>query len=150
MRIKFKNILVGTDFSDFSNAALEYGRAMARQFGARLHVLHTAEIVPGPDVVGMAGVVAAVPQLYKELEEAARHQLEAAVTDQDRSELRAKTVMTSGEAPAQAISEYATENDIDLIVIGTHGRRGLAHMVMGSVAEKVVRTAPCPVLTVKK
>lgn len=147
--LRIKNILVATDFSECSASALDYGRLMAHRFGARLHVLHTAETIT-PDVMGMAGVVAAVPQLQVDLEKAGREQLEATVTVDDRRALGATTVLTTGEPPAQAIADYAAEHDIDLIVIGTNGRRGLAHMVMGSVAEKVVRTAPCPVLTVKK
>ena len=146
--LRIRNILVATDFSECSQTALNYGRAMAQRFGARLHVLHTAEIMP-PDLVGMGGYVAAVPQLQADLENAARQQLEDAVTIEDRRGLGATTVMMTGETPARAIADYAAKAEIDLIVIGTHGRRGLSHIVMGSVAEKVVRTAPCPVLTVR-
>ncbi len=146
--LRIKNILVATDFSECSESALNYGRAMAHRFGARLHVLHTVEIMP-PDLVGMGGYIAAVPQLQADLDNAARAQLESAVTTEDRHTLGATTVLSSGETPAQAIANYARKSDIDLIVIGTHGRRGLSHIVMGSVAEKVVRTAPCPVLTVR-
>ena len=146
--LRIKNILVATDFSECSDSALAYGRALSLRFGARLHVLHTVEIVP-PDVVGMGGFVSAVPQLQADLEKGAREQLEQFVTAEDRRSFAAVTVLKSGETPAHAITEYAGESEIDLIVIGTHGRRGLSHIVMGSVAERVVRTAPCPVLTVR-
>lgn len=146
--LSIKNILVATDFSDCSSSALDYGRDMARRFGARLHVIHNVEIMP-PDLAGMGGFVAAVPQLQADLEQAARHQLEATVTDDDRREMGATTALVTGETTSHAIIDYAAESGIDLIVIGTHGRRGLSHVVMGSVAEKIVRTAPCPVLTVR-
>lgn len=146
--LRIKNILVATDFSECSESALNYGREMARRFGARLHVLHTVEFMP-PDLAGMGGYVAAIPQMQAELDQAAREQLELAVTADDRRLLGATTVLSTGETPAMAISDYAKKSDIDLIVIGTHGRRGLSHLVMGSVAEKVVRSAPCPVLTVR-
>jgi nucleotide-binding universal stress UspA family protein len=146
--IRIKNILVATDFSECSDSALTYGRALAHRFGARLHVLHTVEIMP-PDVVGMGGFVSAVPQLQADLEKGAREQLDRVLTAEDRRELAGVTVLTTGETPAQAIDEYAAKSNIDLIVIGTHGRKGLSHLVMGSVAEKIVRTAPCPVLTVR-
>jgi nucleotide-binding universal stress UspA family protein len=146
--LRIKNILVATDFSECSESALTYGRALAHRFSARLHVLHAVEIMP-PDVVGMGGFVSAVPQLQADLEKGAREQLERTLSEDDRRELAAVTVLTTGETPAHAIDEYATKSEIDLIVIGTHGRRGLSHIVMGSVAEKVVRTSPCPVLTVR-
>lgn len=145
--LSIKNILVATDFSECSDSALDYGRDMARRFGAKLHVIHNVEIMP-PDLAGMGGFVAAVPQLQADLEKAAGHQLEAAGAD-DRRDLGAKTALVTGETTSHAIIDYAKESGIDLIVIGTHGRRGLSHVVMGSVAEKIVRTAPCPVLTVR-
>ena len=146
--LALKNILVATDFSEGSAAALTYGRALARQFGARLHLLHAVETA-GIDVAGVDTYVAAIPQLRAEFEEQARATLEQTVTDADRRDLHAVTALRTLEAPARAIVAYAVEAAIDLIVIGTHGRRGVSHLVMGSVAEKVVRTAPCPVLTVR-
>lgn len=83
------------------------------------------------------------------MEESARKQLAALVHDDDRRELDAQTVLRVSDTPVLAIVSYAKDANIDLIVIGTHGRRGMAHLFRGSVAEKVVRTAPCPVLTVR-
>lgn len=143
-----KNILVATDFSECSEAALAYGRALARQFTARLHVMHIVETsMAGSFEVG--GYVTAIPAIQAELEESEGARLEAVVSDEDRRDLAAKTELVMLQPPAQAIVEYAAHERIDLIVVGTHGRRGLAHMVMGSVAETVVRKAPCPVLTVR-
>ena len=71
------------------------------------------------------------------------------LTDEDRTALHAVPVIRKSDAPADEIVKYAQEENIDLIVMGTHGRPGLAHLLMGSVAEKVVRTAPCPVLTLR-
>ena len=83
------------------------------------------------------------------MEEAARNQLDALINDEDRRDLDAKPVLLTSSTPALAIVNHAKEADIDLIVMGTHGRGGFGHLLMGSVAEKVVRLAPCPVLTVR-
>jgi nucleotide-binding universal stress UspA family protein len=95
----------------------------------------------------VGGYVTAIPAIQAELEESEGARLEALVSDEDRRDLAAKTELVMPQPPAQAIVDYAARERIDLIVVGTHGRRGLAHMVMGSVAETVVRRAPCPVLT---
>lgn len=147
--LAIKNVLVATDFSECSDAALAYGRALAGTFGARLHVLHALEFGGAADVMGIGGYSAAVPDLYKELEETANQRLDQLISESDRRILGVKVLVATGEMPAHAIVEYAKAESIDLIVVGTHGRRGLAHLVMGSVAERVVRTAPCPVLTVR-
>jgi nucleotide-binding universal stress UspA family protein len=90
-----------------------------------------------------------VPELQHELENAARKRLDETLIDSDGSGPQTRpAVMTSG-SPAYAIVDYAREYDIDLIVMGTHGRGALAQLMMGSVAERVVRIAPCPVLTVR-
>jgi nucleotide-binding universal stress UspA family protein len=146
--IAIKNVLVATDFSEPSATALDYGRAIARTFNASLHVLHAI------DRAFMEGMlVDAAPtnysELLEEIESAARRQLETAVTEDDRRELAAKTVLLTFASPASGVVSYARDAKIDVIVMGTHGRGGLSHLLMGSVAEKVVRTAPCPVLTVR-
>ena len=146
--IALKNILVATDFSESSTTALEYGRAMARTFNASLHVVHVV------DNLVLQGMLAdAAPANYsdllQELEAAGRRQLDATIREDDRRELGAKAVLLTVTGPAHGIVTYAAEADIDLIVMGTHGRGGWSHLLMGSVAEKVVRMAPCPVLTVR-
>lgn len=145
--IAIKNVLVATDFSAPSETALNYARAMARSFGAQLHVLHIFEPlwITSADVVG-GGV--ALATMIQGLEDTARKQLEEAVTEADRRELKAVAAMVTSESPAREIANYANEHQVDLLVIGTHGRSGISRMLIGSVAEKVVRLAPCPVLTV--
>jgi nucleotide-binding universal stress UspA family protein len=135
-----KNILVATDFGPAADAALAYGRSLATQFDATLSVIHVAEnYFLRPSAIDPAVLKAA----------AARH-LEERLTAADRVMLNAHAVLELSDRPANTITAYANRNGIDLIVMGTHGRTGLAHVLMGSVAEQVVRTAPCPVLTVRQ
>ena len=144
--ILIKNVLVATDFSEPSGAALDYGRELARTFKATLHVLHVADSVTFQ--YGVEGYSPALPELQHDVEEAARRELERAITDEDRVALRARPVIVTAVGKAASIVGYASENRIDLIVMGTHGRGAISHLLMGSVAERVVRTARCPVLTV--
>jgi len=144
--IRIKNVLVATDFSEPSEAALNYGRELARSFDATLHVLHVADSIYMQ--YGGEAYSGVVPDLQDEVEKAARKQLDTLLDDEDRTVLRAKPVIMTATAKAAAIVEYAGKNAIDLIVMGTHGRGAISHLLMGSVAERVVRTAGCPVLTV--
>jgi universal stress protein A len=143
MYIKLQHICVPVDFSDTSQAALMYAKAMADAFGAKLHVLHVlVNWVPDGDFP-------ASPQLYQQLEQSAQKQLEALLTPEERVKYQVHLEMISGLSEFVEIVRYAREQHIDLLVMGTHGRGAIAHMLMGSVAEKVVRKAPCPVLTVR-
>jgi len=146
--ITLKRILVATDFSEAADAALAYGRELARTVDARLDVLHVAANVFAR-AVGVEGYVAAYPQIQREVDDAARNQLDRLVTDEDRALLDARAVIRTSNSPAAEIVAYAREAGVDLIVMGTHGRGAMAQLLMGSVAERVVRTAPCPVLTVR-
>ena len=146
--IVLKQILVATDFGDASEAALAYGRELARLFGAKLVVLHVADNAMA-GALGIEGYVGSYPDLQRSIEESANRQLADAVTEDDRRELGTRTVLRTSRSPALTIVNYARDEAIDLIVMGTHGRGPMAHLLMGSVAERVVRTAPCPVLTVK-
>jgi nucleotide-binding universal stress UspA family protein len=145
--ILLKNILVATDFGDASEAALAYGRDLARSYDATLHVLHAADNV----LDRYAGETSAfvLPDVQVQMEATARERVRALLTEEDRRLLRAKAVVVTSLSPAETITEYAKACAIDLIVMGTHGRRGFEHVLMGSVAERVVRCAPCPVLTVR-
>jgi nucleotide-binding universal stress UspA family protein len=143
-----KNVLVATDFSEASDAALVYGRELAGRFGATLHVLHVAENIY-ITTFGAETYAAMAPNLQGEIEDAARARLEERLIDSDHSGPPTRPVVVTSSAPAFAIIDYAGEHGIDLIVMGTHGRGALAHLLMGSVAERVVRLAPCPVLTVR-
>ena len=88
-------------------------------------------------------------KLQREIEESARKALAELVTDEDRRTLGAKETVVAALSPSDAILDYARDKMVDVVVIGTHGRHGLSRLVMGSVAERVVRNAPCPVLTVR-
>ena len=145
--LSIKSVLVPTDFSDASETALTYGRGLAEAFGASLHLVHVME-----DLLAHAWAaevyVAAVPNLREEIERESRQRLSAMLPEADRERLRAEIALLSGN-PFIEIIRYAKAHDIDLIVMGTHGRGPIAHMLLGSVAEKVVRKSPCPVLTVR-
>ncbi len=147
--IGLKKILVATDFSDASGTALAYGRELARSFDAALTVLHVvADALPGS--YGLeGGMMLNNPGTQQEIEAAAREQVDASIAPEDRVQLKANGTVLVSSAPAAAIVEYAREIGSNLIVMGTHGRGGIAHLLLGSVAEQVVRTAPCPVLTVR-
>jgi nucleotide-binding universal stress UspA family protein len=143
--INLNHILVATDFSEASDAAFTYGRALAARFGATLHVLHVVENV----YVGTLGAQVLVGDIQEQVAADARHRLHELVMDSDNSgPTTIPAIVTAGE-PAEAIVNYARLHNIDVIVVGTHGRGGLAHLLIGSIAEIVVRTAPCPVLTVR-
>jgi nucleotide-binding universal stress UspA family protein len=143
--IALKNILVATDFSEPAGVALNYGRDLARTFHARLHVLHVVEDVLmhyGPD----AGLIG--EDLQANLEKVGWRDLEQQITVDDRRTIEIVPAVRSHVGIASGIVAYAKANAIDLIISGTHGRGAITHLLMGSVAERVVRMAPCPVLTV--
>lgn len=146
--IALKKILVATDFSEPSEAALSYGRELARNFGASLTVLNVVDNIL-TRAYGSDGIVLVDPELQREIEDAARRQVDALLFDEDRKTLGAIGVVLTSTSPSATIVTYARDEKFDLIVMGTHGRGAVAHLLMGSVAERVVRTAPCPVLTVR-
>jgi nucleotide-binding universal stress UspA family protein len=146
--ITLKQILVATDFSEPSDAALTYGRELAKTFKATLHLVHVGTPVSSV-VYGAEGYAASIPELQEELDEAAIKQMDDLLVDNDPRPLPTKRQLLTSVSPASAIVDYATKERIDLIVTGTHGRGAVAHLLMGSVAERIVRTAPCPVLTVR-
>lgn len=147
MAAAIRRILFATDFSPSAQHAQNYACEMAAKFGAELHALHVVLDpfpVPGPEGSWILADVS-VPNLLKdaELELSTRmHAAQIGGTNAIRSVVVGK--------PFQEIIDYAKSHEIDLIVMGTHGYTGLAHMLLGSVAEKVVRLAPCAVLTVPK
>jgi nucleotide-binding universal stress UspA family protein len=146
--ICFERILHPTDFSEPSHDALEYAKALCERFDAELHALH---VLPNPAAVPVMPGSFVPPQLT-ESQQACRQEaaklLASLVPNEWQERHRVQRVTRQG-SPFLGIIEYAREADIDLIVLGTHGRSGLAQMLLGSVAEKVVRKAPCPVLTVR-
>lgn len=146
--IALKKILVPTDFSETSKAALDYARSLADAFNASMHVLHVMDVPPG----GAMASELYVPPPQSFLDEwtrTAREQLEKLLTVADRQKHRAELVLVTGR-PFPEVVRYAETENIDLIVMGTHGRGPVVHMLIGSVAERVLRKAPCPVLTVRQ
>lgn len=145
--IAIKKVLVATDYSDVAGAALRYGRVIASTFDAELHVVNVVETFF--TLSGIEGYITDAASLSLDIEQSARRQLEAIVTDEDRTRLRAKAVLLNSDRPAIAVVAYAKDASVDLIIVGTHGRGGMSHLLLGSVAERIVRLAPCPVLTVR-
>ena len=144
---QIKRILVPTDFSHPSDLAVEYAIDLARKYGASIHVLHVLEDVnftaSYPD-----GFFTELPTLRAQLVSQAQARIAETASRCGPSNVTVTTQVTDGR-PARVIVEIAALRGIELIVMGTHGRSGVAHMVMGSVAERVVRSAPCPVFTVR-
>lgn len=144
--IKISRILVPTDFSECAKLAVDYGAAIADQFQADLHLLN---------VVDDYFVLAPEGQLMLPDRNEYLRDLKA-ISEQELAKLPANSTSnrrvsrhTMVGRPFEGIVGYAKDHQIDLIVIGSHGRRGLSHLLLGSVAERVVRIAGCPVLTVR-
>jgi len=145
--IQLKKILVPSDFSDFSKHALRYGCELANRFNAELHLLHVLQdivaLVPEP---GMA--FPAPGDYMEEMKQSASRALQDLPDDEWVRDIPVVREVRVG-TPFLEIVRYARDTDIDLVVVGTHGRSGLAHVLLGSTAEKVVRKSACPVLTVR-
>ena len=143
---QFKTILVATDFSEASEHALEYAHTLAHSMGGRLHLLH---VVPDP-VLASAWSEAYAYDLTA-LGERLRTQAEQDLAKRARSfrDVAVTTEVIIGN-PAATIAATAATRGVDMIVMGTHGRGGFSHFFLGSVAERVVRYAPCPVLTIRQ
>lgn len=141
-----QHILVALDFSESSRLALEYAELLARQFGAAVDLVHVVTPLVSPMPGGCA------PPFFSDPGES--HLVEArACLENHADELRSRglsvaTLLLEG-SPLESILGQAQKRHCDLLVLGTHGRSGMAHILLGSVAEKILRTAPCPVLTVR-
>lgn len=146
--IQLNRILVPTDFSEFSRPALDYGCAIAARFESELHLLH---VVPDPAMLVPEAAAFSVESMQDQTDAlTAEAHTRLAKLPSDGWDNGKPVVREVRVGPAfLEIIEYSREQDIDLIVIGTHGRTGLMHVLMGSVAERIVRKSPCPVLTVK-
>jgi len=139
-----QRILAATDFSDTANHAQLAALELARAFGAQLHILHVQILLDDPHLDQEQ-----LTQLQRLLETAEGHKKRALEAPAETREVEVHTHLVRGLSAAEVISETCAELDCDLIVMGTHGRRGLGHLFLGSVTESVVRTAPAPVLTVR-
>jgi nucleotide-binding universal stress UspA family protein len=146
MNIRLRHLLVPTDFSEASRAAVTYGLAFAETFGGTLHVLHVLETVTGADPLALE-----IPErstVERAIEASAWDQLRRVLTSGEQARVTVELWIEWGR-PVDEIVRYAKEHAIDLIAMGTHGRGGVERLLLGSVAEHVVRHAPCPVLTAR-
>lgn len=148
MAPKLTRILVPTDFSETADAALAYAKSLAGQLDASLHLLHVFSNPYAPAMYAPEVYVAVPPEARERAMEEARQQLRVRLDDEEAARFRSVRAIVAGLTATQ-ILQYVEDHDIDLIVMGTHGRRGVAHLLLGSVAEHVVRRAACPVLTVR-
>jgi nucleotide-binding universal stress UspA family protein len=139
-----KSILVPHGLDDSSQGALDYALMLARTFGARVTVLHAYE-VPS---IGAPEVLVLATDWTKQIGAVAREQLDKIVSAARGTGATVDAELRQGSAWRE-VQTFAKEAHVDLVVIGSHGRQGLPHALLGSVAEKVVRTAPCPVLVVR-
>ncbi len=144
--LSFRTIVVPTDFSDHSLRALSYALGLAGKYDADVKILFVNE--PGLQVSDMAWVGVDERSLKDEHVKEARASLDKIVREQIPPDMAVEAIIRSGDAVEEIIA-YADEINADLIVMATHGRTGLSHMLMGSTAEQVIRRASCPVLTLK-
>ncbi|MFN0152715.1 MAG: universal stress protein [bacterium] len=144
--ITLSKILCPVDFSEYSKHALTYAVALAAQFRAKLTLVHVIEPIhlPADIALGAPGIL----HFEDGLVERARARLDSLVDVATLAELSVETRVLEGVAFAEIV-KFAREENTDLIVLATHGQSGIAQLLLGSTAEKVVRKAPCPVLTVK-
>ena len=145
--IKINKILFPTDFSECANQALCHATYLARKFNSDLVMLH-AIIMYEDDPHDPDHRFPDLYDCYDSMEAVADTRMDRCIDDETKGEIRVAKVNVRAISPSTEIIEYAQENEIDLIVMGTHGRTAVSHFLLGSVAEKVVRSAPCPVLTV--
>ena len=142
--MQLKQILIPIDFSDYSDQALRWGVSLAQKYGAQLLLLHVIpevlEEVSARESAGEQLVIELTAEVEAQLHEIARQGLKEGV---------AVDVRVADGEPADAILRMARQEKVDLIVMGTHGRTGLSHLLLGSTAEAVVRAAACPVFTVR-
>ncbi len=135
-----------TDFSPHAQQALPFAREMAAAHDAEILLCHVMEPPIYPTM--LEGTALVMPPLDESLRDQLHKQLEA-LRDQEFEGMRARVVLREG-SPTTELLEVAAEEDVDLIVVATHGYTGLKHMLLGSTAERIVRMAPCPVLTVRE
>jgi nucleotide-binding universal stress UspA family protein len=144
--IKLKKVLVPTDFSDSARHAFSYGVSFAREYHAELVLLHVVENL----TVGYASDLFPVPmaEVFQEISGYAKTEL-AKLAEQARQKGVAVTELVVQGKPSAEIIRHAAESGVDMIVLGTHGKGMLDQALFGSTTERVVRRAPCPVLTVR-
>ncbi|MCK9209537.1 MAG: universal stress protein [Ignavibacteriaceae bacterium] len=147
MELQFSKILVPIDFSDFSKSALKYAVTFAQQYHSKLILIYVMEPVIYPPDFSMGQIT--LPTVNFEMDKRAKEELDKLAESEISSLVQVQTVIKTGK-PFVEIIDTAKEEDADLIIISTHGHSGVEHILFGSTADKVVRKAPCPVLTLRE
>jgi nucleotide-binding universal stress UspA family protein len=144
--MEVKKILFPTDFSEGSSHALQYAVDMVKHYGAKLDIVHVIY-----DIVKTSGWYVphiSMDEMYKDIEKGAKKELERFGDEEIRGLKGVERTILTG-VPHDEILKFAKENKIDLIIMGSHGKKGIDRILFGSTAAQVVRFAPCPVLTVR-
>jgi nucleotide-binding universal stress UspA family protein len=144
--MQFRHILAPTDFSEYSKQAIASALELAKKFGAKLTILHVIELPPYPVEGYVPPSLSAT--FMDDLERQATTGLAQLVPESEAANVEVARVIVVG-TPYRKIIDTAEAEQVDLIVMATAGRTGFSHLVMGSIAERVVRTASCPVLTIR-
>jgi nucleotide-binding universal stress UspA family protein len=149
MATAIESILVPTDFSEQAEHALHYAASLGERFGATIHLVHVNTLHGYPGQAELPAFPDLTPYLER-ADRAARRQLDAGVDHGGLAEATVVKALLRAASAEDAIVEYARSKGVDLVIMPTHGRTGVAHALVGSVAERVVRLSPCPVLAVRK
>ena len=147
MEPEISKVLVPIDFSDYSKSALKYAVSFVKHFKAKLILVYVVEPVIYPPDFSMGQI--AIPSVDLDIDKRAFEELNKLAELEIPSEIQVLSVVKTGK-PFIEIIETAGEQDADLIIIATHGHTGMEHILFGSTAEKVIRKAPCPVLTLRE
>ncbi len=146
--IQLKRILFATDFSPCAEQAFTHALYLAKRYQAELHVLHAVILRDFSNQPEFSLVT--LGTLRRQFEEAAKRQMTAMLESYTPDQVKIIQAHRRGDSASTVILDYAKEQDMDLVVLGTHGRRGLGHFFLGSEAEKVVRLSSCPVFTIRE
>ncbi len=147
MELDIKKILVPIDFSDYSKSSLKYATSFAKNFNSEITLIYVVEPVIYPPDFSMGQI--AIPSVNAEWDLKAKEELEKLGKQEIPESIKVSIIIKTGK-PFLEIIDTAAEENIDLIIIATHGHSGVEHILFGSTAEKVVRKAPCPVLTLRE
>jgi nucleotide-binding universal stress UspA family protein len=146
MKMQFRHILAPTDFSEYSKKAVAFALELAQKFGAKLSILHVIELPPYPIEGYVPPSLSAT--FLEDMERQAAQDLAQVIPEAEGAKIEVARLVIVG-TPYSKIIETAEAEQVDLIVMATAGRTGFSHLVLGSIAERVVRTATCPVLTIR-
>ncbi len=147
MEPDISKVLVPIDFSDYSKSALKYAVSFVKHFKAQLILVYVVEPVIYPPDFSMGQI--AIPSVDLDMDKRAMEELNKLAEQEIPPEIKVKSIVKTGK-PFLEIIETAGEQNVDLVIIATHGHTGMEHILFGSTAEKVIRKAPCPVLTLRE